>query len=123
MNVFAVRANIGSHVKPWLNTGLNINFTRSLTKFAKSNSYDYSIIRSAMLYLPTLYVGDKTEDDSYAWLSANPRTYVNTAKDELKSINVFTSAFAEIKNPRLFEIPSESRYQLFSKRSCKLLQS
>ena len=93
---FAVRANIGSHVKPWLNTGLNINFTRSLTKFAKSNSYDYSIIRSAMLYLPTLYVGDKTEDDSYAWLSANPRTYVNTAKDELKSINVFTSAFAEI---------------------------
>ena len=46
---FAVRANIGSHVKPWLNTGLNINFTRSLTKFAKSNSYDYSIIRSAML--------------------------------------------------------------------------
>ena len=94
---FAVRANIGSHVKPWLNTGLNINFTRSLTKFAKSNSYDYSIIRSAMLYLPTLYVGDKTEDDSYAWLSANPRTYVNTAKDELKSINVFTSAFAEIK--------------------------
>ena len=93
---FAVRANVGSHVKSWLNTGLNINFTRSVTNFAKSNAYDYSIIRSAMLYLPTLYVGDKTEDDTYSWLSANPRTYVNTAKDELKSINVFSSAFAEI---------------------------
>lgn len=92
---FAVRANVGSQVKSWLNTGLNINFTRSVTNFSKSNAYDYSIIRSAMLYLPTLYVGDKTEDDTYAWLSANPRTYVNTAKDELKSINVFTSAFAE----------------------------
>ena len=79
--------------------GLNINFTRSLTKFAKSNSYDYSIIRSAMLYLPTLYVGDKTEDDSYAWLSANPRTYVNTAKDELKSINVFYFCICRNYNP------------------------
>lgn len=93
----AVRANVGSQVKSWLNTGLNINFTKSNTRFAKSNSYDYSIIRSAMLYPPTIYVGDHTQDDEYFWLSANPRTYVNTAKDELKSINVFTSAFLEIK--------------------------
>ena len=53
--------------------------------------------RQAMLYPPTIYVGDHTQDDEYFWLSANPRTYVNTAKDELKSINVFTSAFLEIK--------------------------
>ena len=74
---FAVRANVGSQVKSWLNTGLNINFTKSNTRFAKSNAYDYSIIRSAMLYPPTIYVGDNTKDDEYFWLSANPRTYVN----------------------------------------------
>lgn len=68
----AVRANVGSQVKSWLNTGLNINFTKSNTRFAKSNSYDYSIIRSAMLYPPTIYVGDHTQDDEYFWLSANP---------------------------------------------------
>ena len=69
----------------------------SITDFAKANSYDYSIIRSALIYLPTVYVGDKTEDDEYSWLSANPKTYVETAKDELSSLNVFTSAYAEME--------------------------
>ena len=94
---FTFRSNVNSEITSWLNAGLNINFTKSTTNFAKANSYDASIIRSALIYIPTVYAGDKSEDDEYSWLSANPRTYVNTAKDELSSINVFTSAYAELK--------------------------
>lgn len=94
---FSTRANVGSFVKKWLELGLNLNYTRSNTNFAKTNSYDYSIIRSAMLFLPTIYYGDHSSDDEYFWLSANPKTYVNTAKDNMVSNNVFTSSFAEIK--------------------------
>lgn len=94
---FTFRSNVNSSITSWLNAGLNINFTKSTTNFAKANDYDYSIIRSAMVYLPTIYAGDKSEDDEYSWLSANPGTYVDTAKDELTSINLFSSAYAELK--------------------------
>lgn len=94
---FTFRTNVNSQVTSWLSAGLNMNMTKSTTDFAKANSYDYSIIRSALIYVPTVYVGDKTEDDEYAWLSANPKTYVETAKDQLTSLNVFTSAYAEVK--------------------------
>lgn len=94
---FTFRTNINSNVTSWLTAGLNINFTKSTTDFAKANDYDYSIIRSAMVYLPTVYYGDNSEDDEYSWLSANPRTYVNTAKDQLSSLNVFTSTYLEFK--------------------------
>lgn len=94
---FAFRTNVNSQITSWLSAGLNMNVTKSTTNFAKANSYDYSIIRSALIYLPTVYVGDKTEDDEYSWLSANPKTYVETAKDELSSLNVFTSAYAEME--------------------------
>ena len=94
---FTFRTNINSNITSWLSAGLNINFTKSTTDFAKANDYDYSIIRSAMVYLPTVYYGDNSEDDEYSWLSANPRTYVNTAKDQLSSLNVFTSSYLEFK--------------------------
>lgn len=80
-----------------MKAGLNINFTHSENKFSKTNSYDYSIIRSALIYLPTIYVGDKSDADTYAWLSANPRTYVNTAKDEMVTTNVFASSYLEAR--------------------------
>lgn len=72
-----------------------MNYSHSQNKFSKTNSYDYSIIRSALIYLPTIYVGDKSDADTYAWLSANPRTYVNTAKDEMTTSNIFTSSYLE----------------------------
>ena len=80
---YTFRSNINATPQKWLRTGLNINFARSENRFSKTNSCDYSIIRSALIYLPTIYVGDKSDADTYAWLSANPRTYVNTAKDEM----------------------------------------
>lgn len=93
---FAVRANIGTTYNDWLDLGLNINYTNATTNFAKANSYDYSILRSAMLYLPTIYYGNNMDDDTYFWLSANPKTYVNSAKDQLVSNNAFTSAYAQV---------------------------
>ncbi|MBS5526685.1 MAG: TonB-dependent receptor [Prevotella sp.] len=92
---YTFRTNVNSNPLKWLKAGLNINFTHSENKFSKTNSYDYSIIRSALIYLPTIYVGDKSDADTYAWLSANPRTYVNTAKDEMVTTNIFTSAYLE----------------------------
>lgn len=94
---YTFRANINSNIKSWLTAGLNMNYAHSQNKFSKTNSYDYSIIRSALIYLPTIYVGDKSDADTYAWLSANPRTYVNTAKDEMTSWNIFTSSWLEAR--------------------------
>ena len=92
---YTFRTNVNAKPLDWLQAGLNINFSHSVNQFSKTNSYDYSIIRSALIYLPTIYVGDKSDADTYAWLSANPRTYVNTAKDEMTTNSVFTSAFLE----------------------------
>ena len=92
---YTFRTNLNAMPKKWLRAGLNINFSRSENRFSKTNSYDYSVIRSALIYLPTIYVGDKTDADTYAWLSANPRTYVNTAKDEMVTTSVFTSSYLE----------------------------
>lgn len=94
---YTFRTNVNSNPLKWLKAGLNINFTHSENKFSKTNSYDYSIIRSALIYLPTIYVGDKSDADTYAWLSANPRTYVNTAKDEMVTTNVFASSYLEAR--------------------------
>lgn len=111
----AVRANVGSQVKSWLNTGLNINFTKSNTRFAKSNSYDYSIIRSAMLYPPTIYVGDHTQDDEYFWLSANPRTYVNMACAD------FGSNFPGVYNTD-YTYPQASDLDYWNEKGLKLVR-
>lgn len=92
---YTFRANLNANLYSWLKAGLNMNYSHSQNKFSKTNSYDYSIIRSALIYLPTIYVGDKSDADTYAWLSANPRTYVNTAKDEMTTSNIFTSSYLE----------------------------
>lgn len=95
---FAVRANIGRNVRTWLELGTNISYTNSRTNFSKSNAYDYGIIRSAMLF-PSAYGSDIETDtnDELSWLASNPKVYVETAKDELRSVNVFSSSYANIK--------------------------
>lgn len=92
---YTFRTSVNSNPTDWLKAGLSMNFSHSQNRFSKTNSYDYSIIRSSLIYLPTIYVGDKSDADTYAWLSANPRTYVNTAKDEMVTNNVFASAYLE----------------------------
>ena len=95
---YALRTNIGRKANSWLEIGTNINYTNGNTDFAKSNSYDYSIIRSALLFPPTYSPNmTETESDELNWLASNPAVYVSAAKDKLKSNNVFSSSYAEIK--------------------------
>ena len=94
---YTLRANIGRHINNWLELGTNTSFTRSTTNFANTLSYNTSIVRSALLF-PVTYSPDMdtTQSDELNWLAANPAAYVNTAKDQLKGINWFSSTYAEI---------------------------
>ncbi|NDV68132.1 TonB-dependent receptor [Dysgonomonas sp. 25] len=95
---YSLRTNIGRRVRNWVELGMNISYTNSTTDFSKSNSYDYGIIRSALIFPPT-YASNVGPDvsDELNWLASNPSIYVNTAKDQLKSSNIFSSSYAELK--------------------------
>jgi hypothetical protein len=76
---------------------MNLNYTNSTTDFAKSNAYDYSIIRSALIFPSSQNINIETSaSDELGWLAANPYIYVRTAKDQLKTANVFTSNYVEL---------------------------
>lgn len=95
---YGIRANIGKKITDWLEIGTNTSFTNSTTDFAKTNAYDYSIIRSALLFPPTYGPNmDTTTSDQLNWLAANPAAYVRSAKDQVKGINWFSSSYLEIK--------------------------
>lgn len=95
---YSLRANIGRRVHEWIEVGLNTSFTNTDTDFAKTNSYDYGIIRSALLFPPTYDPHmDTSVSDELSWLAANPYAYVHSAKDKLNSINVFNSSYVEIR--------------------------
>jgi TonB-linked SusC/RagA family outer membrane protein len=94
----SLRVNIGRKVKDWLELGVNINYSNSLTDFTKSNSQDYGIIKSAMRF-PVNYSENigLEQSDELSWLASNPVTYVNSAKDRIRAINIFSSSYAEIQ--------------------------
>jgi TonB-linked SusC/RagA family outer membrane protein len=96
---YSLRANVGQKVGNWLEVGLNTSFGRTSSDFAKTNSFDYGIIRSAMIF-PTTFAPetDVTQiSNQLSWLSANPYLYVMTAKDNVAAISSFSSAYAEVK--------------------------
>jgi len=94
---YTLRSNTSQNISKNITVGLNLSYTNSTTDFAKGNSLDYSILRSALLYPSTIYYGDFSQSDELLWLSANPRTYVTSTKNELSSVNIFASAFASIR--------------------------
>lgn len=95
---YSFRANIGRHINNWLEIGLNTSFTHTNTDFTKSNAYDYGIIRSALLFPPTYGPDmDTNTEANLSWLAANPYAYVNSAVDNLTSVNAFNSSYIEIK--------------------------
>lgn len=96
---YALRANLGRKVHKWLELGMNINFTHTNTDFSKTNANDYGVIRSSLIFPPTYDPNhmDQSTSDELSWLASNPFAYINDTKDNLKSINVFTSSYAEIK--------------------------
>nr|WP_319397533.1 TonB-dependent receptor [uncultured Carboxylicivirga sp.] len=95
---YSLGTNIGRKAKDWLELGMNINVSHSKTNFAKSNTYNTSIIRSALMFPSTHDPEmDPTKSDELNWLAANPYMYVRTAKDELVANNIFTSSYIEAK--------------------------
>ncbi|WP_029904970.1 TonB-dependent receptor [Prevotella sp. 10(H)] len=94
---YTLRANIGQRINKIIEVGLNINYTNSKTDFAKGNSVDFSVLRSALIYPSTEYYGDNTQGDDLLWLSANPRTYLLDSKNQMTSFNTFVSAYAELE--------------------------
>lgn len=95
---YSLAMNVGRKVHKWIELGMSVNYTNTTTDFAKSNSYDYSIIRSALIFPPTYDPTVETNvSDELSWLAANPYMYVRTTKDQLVASNVFSSSYAELK--------------------------
>jgi TonB-linked SusC/RagA family outer membrane protein len=94
---YNLATSLGRKVHKWIELGTNISYTNSITDFTKSNAYDYSIIRSALIFPSTQNRYMETSAvDELGWLAANPYVYVTTAKDQLTTNNVFTSSYAEL---------------------------
>ncbi|GHU96375.1 SusC/RagA family TonB-linked outer membrane protein [Bacteroidia bacterium] len=95
-NRYNFSTGLGRKVHKWIELGLNMNFTNSTTDFA-SNTNSTGIVRSALMFLPTANTSmEPSAADELGWLAANPYLYVQTAKDQLKSINVFNSSYMEL---------------------------
>lgn len=96
---YTLRASLGQHVGKALEIGLNINYANSKNDFAKTGSNEKSVLRSALLYPPTIYFGDNSIQSNLELrgLTSNPYTYVMSAKDQLGTQSVFASSYAELK--------------------------
>lgn len=88
---YGLSINIARHITDWLEIGTSSHFTNATTDFQRTNSENTGIIRSALIFPPTV----KEESDATDWLAANPANYVNGATDQLKQISWFSSSYAE----------------------------
>ena len=88
---YGLSINIARHITDWLEVGTSSHFTNATTDFQRTNSENTGIIRSALIFPPTV----KEETDATDWLAANPANYVNGATDQLKQISWFSSSYAE----------------------------
>jgi len=98
---YTVRSNINRKVSDWIEIGNNLSFTKSINRLARTNSETYGVIPSAIAFNPTRLVFDPTKDSGYTEDTstglANPYLYTRTAKNQVGALNIFTSAFAELK--------------------------
>lgn len=98
---YTVRSNITRKISDRIEVGNNLSFTKAINRLARTNSESYAIIPSAIGFNPTRLVFDPTKDSGYTEDTstglANPYLYTRTAKNEVGSLNIFASAFGEIK--------------------------
>lgn len=98
---YNARANNTRHINDYIEIGSNLSFTKSDNRFARTNSENYGVIKSAISFNPTRPVFDPEADSGYSedfsTGLANPYLTVQTEKNVLSTISVFTSGFAEIK--------------------------
>ena len=96
---YNVGINIGRNITSWLQVGTSSYFTHTTTDFQRTNSSENTgIIRSALIFPPTYGpMSDTSQMDELNWLAANPVSYINGSKDQMKQISWFSSSFAEAK--------------------------
>ena len=95
-NRYGVSLNISRHLTDWLEIGSSSHVSQSVTDFQRTSSSDYGIIRSALIFPPTINA-DAAPESETDWLAANPAAYIRGARDQLKSINWFSSNYVEAK--------------------------
>ena len=97
---YSARSNVSRKISDWIEVGNNLSFTKSINRLARTNSESYGIIPSAISFNPTRTVFDPTKDSGYTEDTstglANPYLYTRTAKNQVGSLNIFTSAYAEL---------------------------
>lgn len=95
---YTLRANLMRKLRSWVKVGTNINFSNSETNVAKTTtSAGSGVLRAALIY-PTTYdpeVENSEVSEELSWLSGNPYSFVNNTIDDLTSININTSSYAE----------------------------
>ncbi len=93
---YAFRANIARKVHKYIEIGMNMSFTNSLNKLAKTNAVSDGIMHGTLFYPPTAPLDDETNNAQLNWYSSNPYVYTRAAKDELTSNLFFSSSYVEI---------------------------
>lgn len=89
---------LARHITDWLEVGTSSHVSQNTTDFQRTNSGDFGIIRSALIF-PVNYGSNEetTNSSSLLWLAANPAAYIRGSKDQVKAINWFSSNYIEAK--------------------------
>lgn len=98
---YNARANNTRQINDFIQIGSNLSFTKSDNRFARTNSENYGVIKSAISFNPTRPVFDPEADsgfsEDFATGLANPYLTVKTEKNVLSTLSVYPSVFVEIK--------------------------
>ena len=89
---------LARHITDWLELGTSSHVSSNTTDFQRTNSGDFGIIRSSLIF-PVNYgaTEETTNSSSLLWLAANPAAYIRGSKDQVKALNWFSSSYAEAK--------------------------
>lgn len=95
---YGLSINIGRHITNWLEIGTSSHVSCNVTDFQRTNSGDYGIVRSSLIF-PVNYGSNEetTNSASLLWLAANPAAYIRGSKDQVKAMNWFSSNYIEAK--------------------------
>lgn len=95
---YGLSINIGRHITKWLEIGTSSHVSSNVTDFQRTNSGDYGIVRSSLIFPVNYGPGEETTNSSsLLWLAANPAAYIRGSKDQVKALNWFSSNYIEAK--------------------------
>lgn len=97
--------NITSKVHKWIEIGTNLNVSKTTFNLTKSNADNFSanVLNSALHFPSTLPLFDRESESGFSqldWFSANPHTYVGTAKDITTSTGIYSSSYFQLNLPK-----------------------